>query len=502
MLRNYSSKNTKPVTPVTPDTTVVTTSANVIACDFDTKNPDFTPVNATFAVVDTLSSKCGRLTLKGGTYDCTIMNLDRPMDFTRNPAILKVKVFGPKVGAVTRIKLTPSSGDGAPDAVFLETKTTKAGEWEELTFDFSSMSLKSNWYQKLTLYFNVGKENKTPGEVWYFDNITIPDDDLAPICLFKRAAGQFPPKPNTNFTWISNSTANPDIMPPSKSIDGNWWLFIRGGDGSHGSLGVYTQKASSFNPLGPWTYYNGNPVIPYGFYGAEDSQTAIDPSPVKGADGKFYMFYKGINTTGGTSVPSILVATTTDGYHYQKANDVWLSGAGVADVVTDNGHYYLFVSRRVYVFDDPLSSAKATEYPDILAKGDGPANFDRHSINGEKICHLDGVNKWFMIYQGSPCHDDFPARFHVALSDDLIHWTKVVNDKPLFSRGDRGTWDQGAIWAPEIFEKDGILYMYYEGWGRTGFVANRETSYFLPGHSEIGIATCSKDDFLRWCGLK
>jgi predicted small lipoprotein YifL len=483
--------------------TVVTTSANVNACDFDTKTLEMTPVNSTFAIVDTLSTKCGRLTLKGGTYDCVVTNLDRPMDFTRNPAILTLRVLGPKKNVTARIKLTPVSSDGAPDAVFLETKSTKSGEWETLTFDFSGMKLESNWYKKVTIYFNVGKDYKTPGENWYFDDLMIPDDDLSPICLFKRADGQFPPKPKAGISWISNSTANPDIMSPSESIDGNWWLFIRGGDGTHGYLGVYTQKATSFNPLGPWTYYDGNPVIPYGFHGIEDSNTAIDPSPVMGKDGKLYMFYKGVNLTDSASVPSILLATSSDGFNYAKVNDVWLEGAGVADVAVSGDKYYLFVSRREYVFDNPSAGgSNATVYQDILNKGDGPANFDRYSINGQKICRLEGVDKWFMIYQGSPCHDDFPARFHVAISDDLIHWTKVANEKPLFSRGDRGSWDQGAIWAPAIIEKDGVLYMYYEGWGRTGYVENRETKYFTPGHSEIGIATCSKADFLTWCGLK
>lgn len=316
--------------------------------------------------------------------------------------------------------------------------------------------------------------------------------------LFQRVEGQ-PPKPDTRYEWISNSTANPDILSPDRSPDGNWWLFIRGGDGKYGHLGVYTQKAATFNPLGPWDYYKGNPVIPCGMRGDYDVLTVIDPAPILGPDGKVYLYYKGYDSS---HVPYILLATSKDGYKYNPIRQPWQENAGVADVVKgDDGKYYLFVSRRVYVFSDLMPGAPNEIFYDILAKGDGPDHFDSYSINGEKVCRLPGIKKWFMIYQGSSTHDDFPDRFHVALSDDLIHWTKVKNDQPLFTRGEAGTWDQGAIWAPEIFEYNGTIYMYYEGWGCKGTVPNRDIQYFRQGHSEIGIATCSREDFLRWCGL-
>lgn len=484
-----------------------TCSPNVTACDFDSKTTACTPINATFATVDNPAGdgKCGCLTLKGGTNDCVVLMLDRCLDFTRNPAIIRLKILGPKAGAVVSVRLSPKTSQN-PQPVFCTVRTTKSGEWEELTFDFSSQKLESNWYQKMIVYFNRGKENKTPGEKWYFDDITVPDDDLTPLCLFQRPKDQRPPKPNRSYKWISNSTANPDVLTPAESPDGNWWLFMRGGDGSYSRLGVYTQKASSFNPLGPWNYYDDNPIIDCNVDGRVDNRGVIDPSPVRGKDGKIYLFYKGQQKNSdpmANSHPTVLFATSTDGYEYSEA-EIWKEGIGISDlVVDDTGRFYLFIARRVYVFDDPYAdSDAATVYTDIVDKGDGPANFDRYSINGMKIKRLPGVNKWFMFYQGSAIHDDFPDRFHVALSDDLIHWTKVKNDQPLFTRGPRGSWDQGAIWAPEVFEYNGMLYMYYEGWGTRGPVKNRDRRYFKPAHSEIGIATCPTEDFLRWCGLK
>ena len=482
-------------------------SSYVIACDFDSKETRFTGVNSLFSVVKNPlgTGKCGCLTLKGGTDDCVVSLLDRCLDFTKNPAIIRLHVLGPKSGALVSVRLSSTSSKG-PDPVFRTVRTTQTGKWEELVFDFSDDELESNWYRKMIIYFNRGKENKTPGEKWYFDDILIPDDDLTSLCLFQRPEKQRPPKPSRSFDWISNSTANPDIISPDESLDGCWWLFMRGGDGTHSRLGLYTQKSEAFNPLGPWTYYEYNPIVDCNVDGEVDNRGVIDPSPVRGKDGTIYLFYKGqqkLAGSGGTSYSTVLFATSKDGYEYSYPR-IWKEGIGVSDlVIGDDGRYYLFVARRVYVFDNPYDpSDQAVMYPDLIDKGDGPANFDRYSINGVKICRLKGVDKWFMFYQGSAMHDDFPDRFHVALSDDLIHWTKVRNDQPLFTRGPRGAWDQGAIWAPEVFEFENTLYMYYEGWGHRDVVKNRDRRYFRPGHSEIGIATCTKDDFLRWCGLK
>ena len=510
-----AGNGTKPPVPTpsdpTPSDPTDYTSENVIACNFDSKVREIVAnegTNSSFEIVSNPSGNgyCGCITHVGGTYDCCMFTFDRPLDFTRNKPVITLKSYGPKAAVDVMVKLigTGKNNGDAPDA-YLTIKNRKANAWEELKFDFTDQKLKSNYYTGMYIYFNVGKENKTAGEKWYFDDITLPDDDLSPLCLFQRKGGSRLPKPTSLYSWISNSTANPDVMSPDRSIDGRWWLFIRGGDGRYGQLGVYTQEADSFNPLGPWEYYNGNPVIPRGFHGDADSFTAIDPCPVV-VNGTLYLYYKGTNSKTvletGKYEPSILLATSSDGFNYTKVQEVWQQNAGIAEAIYHDGKIHLFVSRRVYVSENLLSAADAVQYTDIVNKGDGPAYFDRYSINGQKVCRLSGVDKWFMIYQGSPCHDDFPARFHVAMSDDLIHWTKVKNDKPFFSRGDRGAWDQGAIWAPEVFEVDGTLYMYYEGWGTVGDVDNRDKKYFTPGHSEIGIATCSKEDFLEWCGLK
>ena len=130
--------------------------------------------------------------------------------------------------------------------------------------------------------------------------------------------------------------------------------------------------------------------------------------------------------------------------------------------------------------------------------GSGEARrYDRLAVDCPTVFFHNG--RYYMMHVG---FDGTGYQTGLAVSDDLVNWTKVDNPQPLFTRGARGTWDQGAIWAPSTFEYNGTLYMYYEGWGRTGTVPDRDKSYFTPAHSSIGLATCKTDDFLKWCGLK
>jgi len=69
---------------------------------------------------------------------------------------------------------------------------------------------------------------------------------------------------------------------------------------------------------------------------------------------------------------------------------------------------------------------------------------------------------------------------------------------PLFLRGEAGSWDQGAIWWGEVLPWKNKLYMFYEGWGSLGFTPSRNSNYYYPGHSQIGRADCTTNQFLEW----
>ncbi len=449
-------------------------------------NPDSSSLNP--------SSICGMVPAGRNRQKASLSCfLTRPVDFTRSKEI-RLKVISPEPEAEISLTLDPArERPEAPRMTFTRTAQNE-GCWEEIVFDCTEAAYKGcNYYQRLTLTFGTGSRKS---DAWHFDDLMIPDDDLSELSLFRRTGS--PMLPDPSMPWMCNSIANPDFLTPEESPDGNWWLFARGGDGSRSHLGIYTQDTSDFNPLGPWKYHEGNPVIPAGWYGEADWQQAIDQCPVMGDDGRLYLFYKGISKDRKNTV---LVAVSDDGYTYSRTAAPWKEDCGVAEVVKEDGKYYLFVSRRVYVSDNPLDGSDAGMYW-TLEKGTGPSNCDWYSINGQKIFRVSGVRKWFMAYQCGTCNPDFPDRFHVAMSDDLIHWEKVDNPVPFFTRGARGEWDQGAIWAPAVFEYDGNLYLYYEGWGREGHVPDRDRKYFLPGHSQIGMAVCPVDRFLEWCGLR
>ena len=471
-------------------------------CDFDNRAVEFQADGASFSVEGNPqkdeanpSAVVGKLTVKGAgaTMSC---HIDNPIDLTWDKKLVRLRVMAPKAGCKVTMVLSvdPSKAKEKRlqeqltgiNPVSLEAVSQYAGAWEDLVFDLSGVA--SNFYQDMTFSFwDKG--------TWYFDNLVIPDDDISSLALFQQVAPPMladPSKP-----WMSNSIANPDVQTPEESIDGNWWLWVRGGDGSKAHLGFYTQPKESFSPVGPWNYYEGNPIVPAGWYGEYDSHHAIDPAPIMTDDGKLILYYKGIDEK---RVNRVLLAVTTDGYNYTKTDAPWKENCGIADIVKWNGYYYMYVARRMYKFTDPYSGENAEEY-EIYEKGGAPNNCDWYSINGGKIFRVKGCDKWFIAYQAGTNNPDFPQRFHVAYSDDMVHWTKVNNKQPFFARGARGTWDQGAIWAPTIFEYGDSLYMYYEGWGREGYVPNRDRQYFLPAHSQVGIASCKTADFLAWCGF-
>ncbi|MCJ7757176.1 MAG: PKD domain-containing protein, partial [Gillisia sp.] len=89
------------------------------------------------------------------------------LDFNSN-AGFKMKVWTPAVGTKVTVKL---EGTGATEVLVT---TTKANEWEELTFDFASSE--NGKYDKIVLFFNI--ETNTPGE-FYIDD----------FMLYERAGG-------------------------------------------------------------------------------------------------------------------------------------------------------------------------------------------------------------------------------------------------------------------------------------------------------------------------
>ena len=96
--------------------------------------------------------------------------LSNAIDFSVKKTV-KVKVFSPRAGAKLLLKV-----ENQPDGNInfeKEVATTKAGEWEELTFDFSAINT-ANEYHKIVLIFDLGTAGDGSANFTYlFDDITL-----------------------------------------------------------------------------------------------------------------------------------------------------------------------------------------------------------------------------------------------------------------------------------------------------------------------------------------
>lgn len=117
------------------------------------------------------SAKVGQMIKHPGQpWGGAFISLDAPIDFSTKKTFT-VKVYSPRVGARLLLKVENQNNGGI--AYEQEATSTKAGEWELLTFDYSGINT-SESYQKIVLIFDLG----TPGDgsadfTWYFDDITL-----------------------------------------------------------------------------------------------------------------------------------------------------------------------------------------------------------------------------------------------------------------------------------------------------------------------------------------
>ncbi|MCF7848486.1 MAG: hypothetical protein K9M45_06515 [Kiritimatiellales bacterium] len=338
---------------------------------------------------------------------------------------------------------------------------------------------------------------------------------MADDCLFKKYGENPVFDIGRNVpAWRSKHLANVSVLKPSDNPAGKWLLYCRGSgnnkDGYHDTIGLFEQSAAGFNPHGPWIEYPGNPVLSYGPKGSHDEKHLLDTAAVRGADGKIIVYYKSRDNAGNIG---LCAAVSKNGYSFKKLDNPMLRDTGINDVVYHNGKYYLFRGEMANVPREEKGkrwvlrvglnvSSKFNAFPpepDTIALSVGrPDAYDSRCVCGAKIFRVRGDSRWFMLYQTSEKHIDYPDRFHAAYSRDLIHWTKVVNKRPLMTRGAAGEWDQGGIWTGSVIEYDGSLHIYYEGWGSFGAAPDRDNLYYRGGSSRVGIASVPVSGFLKW----
>jgi len=117
------------------------------------------------------STKVAKMVKNSGqTWGGSFLALDYPIDFSTKKTF-KMKVWSPRAGA--RILLKVENMTNGSINFDKEATTTKANEWEELTFDYSGINT-SNSYQKIVLILDNGTMgNGSANYTFYFDDITL-----------------------------------------------------------------------------------------------------------------------------------------------------------------------------------------------------------------------------------------------------------------------------------------------------------------------------------------
>ena len=117
------------------------------------------------------SNKVTRMVKNAGQpWGGSFLTLDGPIDFSGSKTF-SIKVWSPRVGAKFLLKVENAA---TPSQNFeKEATSTKAGEWEILTFDYSGINT-ANPYNRIVVICDLG----TPGNgsadfTWYFDDITL-----------------------------------------------------------------------------------------------------------------------------------------------------------------------------------------------------------------------------------------------------------------------------------------------------------------------------------------
>ena len=127
-------------------------------------NPSKTSINT--------SNKVGKMVKGPGgqPWGGSFIELASPIDFSAGKTV-KVKVFSPRVGAKLLFKVENLANGGINFEK--EVTTTKSGQWEELSFDYSAINT-SNTYQRVVLIFDLGTAGDGSANfTYYFDDITV-----------------------------------------------------------------------------------------------------------------------------------------------------------------------------------------------------------------------------------------------------------------------------------------------------------------------------------------
>jgi predicted GH43/DUF377 family glycosyl hydrolase len=284
----------------------------------------------------------------------------------------------------------------------------------------------------------------------------------------------WPSVPNSFKAW---HTANPDILATESTV----YFYYRSGDGTD-RISLATVPYNIFNGKNFIDVPN-NPILDVSKK-TFDSRAVLDPAALY-FNKKVFMYYSGL----GEGDDSIGLAISGDYMNFVKEESPVMTGRAPG-VVFKDGVIYMYYVLRDGIGGYEIHLATSTDGYKFTPFGRTPVftrgpkgSWDDKSVTTPRISVKDGV--YYMIYAGGGKYLDYPPCFGMAFSYDLVHWTRSTQN-PVFSRGKKGQWDDGAIWFGDMFLYKGKYNLYYEGWGGND---SHDQEYGRGGHSQVGLAT-------------
>ncbi len=128
--------------------------------------------------------KNGGAEVWAGTTIGTGAGFSSPIPLTTSSLKMTLMVWSPAVGLDIKLKLDTHVNPNNGQSVETDVKTTLAGQWETLTFDFSKQSTGAafnakNTYDLASVFFDYG--NRGTGSVFYFDNLKMANAVLSQL---------------------------------------------------------------------------------------------------------------------------------------------------------------------------------------------------------------------------------------------------------------------------------------------------------------------------------
>lgn len=194
-----------------------------------------------------------------------------------------------------------------------------------------------------------------------------------------------------------------------------------------------------------WRRFEGNPIF--------DSGWVEDMMVVKSDDSTYYMFAEGKDDIAHMLTSTDRIHWTEQGsldIRYVNGEPLTKGAYGTPTVWKEDGVWYLFYERG----DLGIWLATSTDLKVWTNKQDepviqiGPETYDKYGVAVNQIIKHKG--KYYAYYHATAFEDWREWSMCVAISDDLVHWTKYKNNPIVGENKSSG-----------ILVHDGVQYRLY-----------------------------------------